>query len=105
MVRPKVWFVESGCCVDSVVPAKPIKTIADGPWHQHRTVETHRARMMMKMGTESIADLIQLVTSLKRSAARAGKAVSNRRPFRSGWRLFNQDHTALRLIKTPKICV
>jgi FixJ family two-component response regulator len=65
VVRPKVWFVESGCCVDSVVPAKPIKTIAMALDIRNEAVETHRARMMMKMDTDSIADLLQLATSFK----------------------------------------
>jgi FixJ family two-component response regulator len=65
VVRPKVWFVESGCCVDSVVTGNPSRQSPMALGIIIETVETHHARMMMKVGTDSIADLLQLATSLK----------------------------------------
>jgi FixJ family two-component response regulator len=45
---------------ERAVTGKPNKIIADELGISVKTVEAHRARMMMKMGAESIAQLVQL---------------------------------------------
>ncbi len=46
--------------LERAVAGKPNKTIADDLGISVKTVEAHRARMMMKMGADSIAELVQL---------------------------------------------
>lgn len=47
-----------------VVAGRPNKTIARELGISRRTVEIHRARVMEKTGTSSVADLVQMVMSL-----------------------------------------
>jgi|SRR5208282_5471695 len=46
--------------LERAVAGKPNKTIADDLGISVKTVEAHRARMMMKMGADSIAEIVQL---------------------------------------------
>jgi two-component system response regulator FixJ len=46
--------------LQGIVAGKTNKLIARDLGISHRTVEAHRARLMMKSGAESVADLIRL---------------------------------------------
>lgn len=53
--------------MDLVVSGKPNRAIAAHLGLQQKTVEFHRARMMRKMGADSVADLIRTAVRLERS--------------------------------------